>query len=211
MNLQTDKKLLIANQIKKFVPEGFETIVANLIILYPVQFKIVNPRATKLGDYRPSRNGLPHRITVNGDLNPYSFLITTIHEFAHLVNYIDNGRKVAPHGEEWKNHFRKLLLPIIDTKLLPKDVEISLVNSLVKMKASSCSDIQLSRVLKNYDKKQDDYLLLEELPINTKFNLQGKLFIKGPLRRKRFICEEIQTKKKYLIYAIAEVIPIFDN
>lgn len=210
MNLQTDKKLIIANQIKKFVPEGFETIVANLIISYPVQFKIVNPRATKLGDYRPSRNGLPHRITVNGDLNPYSFLITTIHEFAHLVNYIENGRKVAPHGEEWKNHFRKLLLPIIDTKLLPKDVEISLVNSLVKMKASSCSDIQLSRTLKKYDSANSDHVLLESLSHSSYFTLKEKKFIKGELRRQRFICTDVLTKKQYLIHRLAEVLPIFE-
>jgi SprT protein len=210
MNLQTDKKLLIANQIKKFVPEGFETIVANLIISYPVQFKIVNPRATKLGDYRPSRNGLPHQITVNGDLNPYSFLITTIHEFAHLFNYIENGRKVTPHGEEWKNHFRKLLLPIIDTKLLPKDVEISLVNSLVKMKASSCSDIQLSRTLKKYDSKKSDHVLLENLAHSSYFTLKEKKFIKGELRRQRFICTDVLTKKQYLIHRLAEVLPIFD-
>lgn len=210
MNLQTDKKLLIANQIKKFVPEGFETIVANLIISYPVQFKIVNPRATKLGDYRPSRNGLPHQITVNGDLNPYSFLITTIHEFAHLVNYIENGRKVTPHGEEWKNHFRKLLLPIIDTKLLPKDVEISLVNSLVKMKASSCSDIQLSRTLKKYDSANSDHVLLESLSHSSYFTLKEKKFIKGELRRQRFICTDLLTKKQYLIHRLAEVFPIFD-
>jgi hypothetical protein len=64
--------------------------------------------------------------------------------------------------------------------------------------------------LKNYDQQNDDFVLLETLPINSKFNLQGKMFVKGPLRRKRFVCEEIQTKKKYLIYAIAEVIPIFE-
>jgi predicted SprT family Zn-dependent metalloprotease len=78
-------------------------------------------------------------ITVNGDLNPYSFLITTLHEFAHLHTYLKYGTRVAPHGEEWKNCYRKLLLPIIDSKKLPNDIEKVLMNSLISTKASSCT------------------------------------------------------------------------
>lgn len=201
----------IAFQVKPYLPNGFEYMVAALIIEHPVQFKIVNPRNTKLGDYRPAHDGKPHRITINGNLNQYSFLVTTLHEFGHLHAHLKFGRTIQPHGEEWKACYRKLLLPAIDTKLLPKDIENALVRSLVYTKAASCSDIQLSRVLKNYDEQKDDIYLLENIPIQTKFSLNGKLFIKGELRRKRFICEEVKTKKKYLVYAIAEVIPIFED
>jgi hypothetical protein len=211
MSSAEDLKEKIATQLEKYLPVGFSLAIAELFLPIPVKFKIVNPRNTKLGDYRPAHNGLPHRISINGNLNPYSFLITTIHEFAHLNAHVKYGPQIQPHGNEWKKTYRELLIPIIESKLLPQDIENALMNSLVNTKASSCSDIGLSRVLKNYDKQKDDYVLLEQLPINTKFNLQGKLFIKGPLRRKRFICEEIHSKKKYLIYAIAEVIPIFDN
>ena len=211
MSSSEELKNKIAKQIAQYVPEGFSILVAELFIPVPVKFKIVNPRNSKLGDYRPAHNGLPHRITINGNLNPYSFLITTIHEFAHLQAHIKYGRFIQPHGKEWKKTYRELLLPFINTKLLPKDIEVALVNSLTNTKASSCSDIQLSRALKNYDIQKDEYVLLEELPLNTKFELQGKTFIKGPLRRKRFICEELRSKKKYLIHAIAEVIPIFEN
>jgi SprT protein len=211
MSSSDQLKNKISSQLEKYLPQGFSSLIAELFIPVPVKFKIVNPRNTKLGDYRPAHNGLPHRITVNGNLNPYSFLITTIHEFAHLQAHVKYGRNIQPHGVEWKTTYRSLLIPIIETKKLPKDIEIALMNSLINTKASSCSDIGLSRILKNYDKQNDDYVLLEQLPINSKFNLQGKLFVKGPLRRKRFICEEFQTKKKYLIYAIAEVIPIFEN
>jgi hypothetical protein len=51
---------------------------------------------------------------------------------------------------------------------------------------------------------------LENIPKNSHFLLQGKEFIKGDLRRKRFLCEEITSKKKYLIHTLAEVIPIFE-
>ena len=212
--LMTDKptaKTKIQQQLSQFVPKGFEVMVANLLFSAHVQFKIVRPRNTKLGDYRPAHAGKPHRITVNGNLNIYSFLITTLHEFAHLNTYLEFGRSVSPHGEEWKNHYRKLLVPALDKNLLPKDIEVALVNSLVNTKASSCADIPLMRVLKKYDAQNEEVVFIENIEKNGRFILQGKEFIKGELRRKRFLCEEVSSKKKYLIHTLAEVIPIFES
>ncbi len=193
---------------KKFLPAGFEEIVVDLFLASPVRFKIVPPRKTKLGDFSIGHGMEKPQITINGDLNPYSFLITTLHEFAHLHTYQQYGNRVNPHGEEWKANFRKLLIPIIDSGKLPKDIEISLVNSLVSMKASSCTDIKLSRVLKNYDARKEGFEILEQLPKNTIFVLNGRQFIKGNLRRKKFLCEETISKRMFLINSLAEVQPL---
>jgi hypothetical protein len=91
---------------------------------------------------------------------------------------------------------------------LPKDIETALVNSLVNTKASSCSDHQLSRVLNSYDKPKEGVEILEHLPNNSTFALNGRHFIKGPLRRKRFVCQEVKTSKSYLVNALAKVYPI---
>ena len=72
--------------LSKYLPANFIEIVVELLVKHPVKFRVAKPRKTKLGDFRANRDGL-HQITVNGDLNPYSFLITTIHEFAHLVTF----------------------------------------------------------------------------------------------------------------------------
>ncbi len=186
----------------------FIEMVIQLFAESAVQFKIVNGRKTKLGDFRAGMNGEKHRITVNGDLNPYAFLITTLHEFAHLITYNMYQQSAAPHGEEWKAAFRKLLIPVINSGHLPKDIEHALVNSLVSMKASSCSDIHLSRVLQTYDKPKEGVEVLERLSQNTTFTLNGRHFVKGPLRRKRFICKEVNSKKEYLVSALAQVYPV---
>jgi hypothetical protein len=203
-----NKKQIILEKLKGFVPAGFEEMVVNLLFENTVSFKIVAPRSTKLGDFRAGMNGEKSQITVNGDLNPYAFLVTTLHEFAHLKTFLEFGHRVKPHGDEWKNIYRKLLLPAIDSGLLPKDILNALVQSLTNTKASSCSDISLTRVLRTYDKPKEGIVLLESLPKNTTFVLQGKHFIKRELRRKRFLCDEISSNKKYLVHALTEVKPL---
>jgi hypothetical protein len=76
------------------------------------------------------------------------------------------------------------------------------------MKASSCTDHQLSRVLLKYDKKPQGMAILEELPINSVFSLNGRDFVKGPLRRKRYVCQEVRSKRSYLVSSLAQVSPI---
>ena len=200
----------VASALGKYLPEAFVDYVVALFQDASVRFKIVPGRATKLGDFRAGMNGEKHTITVNGDLNPYSFLITTVHEFAHLHTFNVYGHRVSPHGEEWKAAYRQLLLPLIDSPALPNDLRKALMNSLVRTKASSCSDHGLSRVLLNYDKPKDGVIVLEHLPKNSTFALNGKHFVKGELRRKRYICQEVKSKRSYLVNSLAQVIPLND-
>jgi len=202
------RKEQVTEAFKKYVPEEFVVVVVDLFMTSTVKFKIVNGRKTKLGDFRAGIGGEKHQITVNGDMNPYSFLITTLHEFAHLNTFNKFQNKVAPHGEEWKNEYRKLLIPIIESGKLPDDIQKALINSLINTKASSCSDHQLSRVLHTYDKQKEGVVILERLPNNSTFALNGRHFIKGPLRRKRYICQEVKTNRSFLVNALAQVNPV---
>src|SRR5690606_4638092 len=84
--------------LQRYLPEGCTPYVMELLRSFPVRFRIVKPRKSKLGDFRVRSTDMLPEITVNGDLNPYSFLITTIHEFAHLKTWKEYQWKVAPHG-----------------------------------------------------------------------------------------------------------------
>ena len=190
---------------EKYIPSDFLDYVANIIQAHEVKFKIVRPRKTKLGDFRAGTKGNKHIITINRDLNPYSFLITTLHEFAHLIAHNNFGRKILPHGKQWQNEYRNLIYPLIESKKLPKDIEEALLNSLINVKASSCSDVKLQRVLMKYDVHSPETTTLEELDKNSIFAINNKVFKKGDLRRTRFLCKETTTKRDYLIHALAKV------
>jgi SprT protein len=200
-----DKPLL--HTLQKYLPAGSAEYAHDLLWQYGIQLHIKKPRKTKLGDYRPPRLGEPHRISINNDLNPYAFLITFLHETAHLVNFEQNGFKVKPHGAEWKQCFKKVSQPVLTTELLPKEVFKAVALYLGNPSASSCTSPELVRALKVYDRNDDLHVLLETLPYGAHFLLKERLFQKGEKLRSRFRCVEIKTNKWYFVPALIEVKP----
>ena len=192
----------IAASLEKYLPENCAEEVARLLLLYPVKFKIVKPRKTKLGDFRVEHG--KYTITVNGDLNPYEFLITTIHEIAHLETYVAYGRKVKPHGEEWKLSFTNLLFPFYQNQVFPKPIEEALSRYLTNPKASSCADQNLVKALRLYSDKKS--LLVEDLQEGETFQLNNFTFVRGKKARTRYKCKEVNSGRFYMVNGIAEII-----
>ena len=193
------------------MPAATVSICASWVAEYNVHLRITKTRATKYGDYRPLQNKKGHQITVNHDLNPYAFLITFTHEVAHMLCEIRHSRKAAPHGKEWKHEFGILLSYFINQHIFPQDLVTALTSYIKNPAASSCSDYDLFKVLKKYDRKKDvDIYHLEELPPQTLFKLYASraslVFKKGEQLRSRFQCIEINSKRHYYVSPLAEVI-----
>ncbi len=202
------KLIPLSIQLHPFLPPGTEILVAEMIITYHVHLKLTKNRTTKLGDYRSPINGSGHRISVNKSLNPYSFLITFVHEVAHLTCWNKNKNKVAPHGREWKAEFKTLMKPFLSHHVFPKIVLDALGKYMKNPAASSCADIDLLKALQNFQ-PEDGLVNLEELPENIDFVLDGnKMFRKGPLERKRFRCLNLTNKRYYFVNALARVKPL---
>ncbi len=194
--------------LHKYIPEKAVPTISEWIYKFDFKLRIKKSRTTKYGDYRPPTKGENHLITINYDMNKYAFLITLVHEIAHLSNYIKNKNSVKPHGEEWKLHYKFLMQQFLIPDIFPIDVIIALRKYMNNPAASSCSDINLLRVLKNYDIRKDT-ILLEELPLGTIFqHNKSRNFIKGEQIRKRYKCQELNTKRMYLFSPLAEVIVI---
>ena len=188
------------------VPAGTATVIANWIVELNVKFVISKPRQTKLGDFRPGHHGKAPRISVNGDLHPYSFLITTIHEFAHLGCYLKHGRDAAPHGKEWKRIYTKMLKLFVDQGIFPPDLTKSLHQHISRPKASSCSCPILSRALAEYDAEEGEFLGM--LSPNDQFEFREEVYQYTLLRRTRVLCRRMSDGKQYLISSRAKVTPL---
>ncbi|MEJ7627932.1 MAG: SprT-like domain-containing protein [Ferruginibacter sp.] len=197
--------------LKKYLPEESVEDVLHYLNIYKVQLTVTRKRETILGDYRHSHPGKAHRISVNGNLNKYNFLITLLHELAHLLTFEKYGHRVLPHGTEWKKDFSQILTQFLSKKVFPPDIEQALLQTLHNPAASSCGDEALLRTLRKYDVTEEGKLMVEQLPENSLFSIRGgRVFRKGMKLRTRFKCQEIATRKWFLFNGVYEVTVIPD-
>lgn len=194
----------MSDTLARYIPEHAVKPIFELIVANQVHLKIVNERQTRHGDYRRALNG-KHEITVNASLNRYKFLITLIHEIAHLVAFEKFGRNIKPHGEEWKITFQRLMVPFIRPEIFPQHLLPLLARHFRNPSASSDTDTTLSLALKQFDQQSDKNYVFE-IPYGSIFRISnGKIFKKIAVRTKRFECVEISTGKTYLFNPNAEV------
>jgi hypothetical protein len=195
----------LSEVLAKYIPEHAVETLFELIKMNSVHLKIVNERQTRHGDYRKGLNG-KHEITVNANLNKYRFLITLVHEIAHLVAFEKYGRLIKPHGNEWKITFQRLMLPFIRPEIFPHSVLPLVANHFKNPTASSDTDARLAFALKQFDERKSDIHFIHEVPSGSFFRIKnGRIFQKKGLRVKRYECLEVKSGKLYLFNANAEV------
>ena len=194
-------------QLQSYLPKGSFDEVLQYLQHYKVHLTITRQRQSILGDYRHAHEGKAHRISVNGNLNQYAFLITLLHELAHLFTYERFGHRVMAHGSEWKDEFSKILAKFLLKKIFPVDIEKALLRTLQNPAASSCGDEKLLRVLHNYDEKKEGIHLVEQVSEGGLFSIKGgRIFKRGEKVRKRYKCVELKTGKLYLFSPVYEVV-----
>lgn len=203
------KKEAHISTLQDFLPPDTYDAVLAYLQHYHVHLTVARDRKSILGDYRHRTHGKNHRISVNGNLNKFAFLITLIHELAHLLTFEQFGNRVASHGKEWKKIFGQLLAVFIEHNVFPEDIKKTLKQSLHNPAASSCADEELLRTLRNYDEQQSHLVFVETLSEGALFKTHdGKVFRMGQRIRKRFRCEEVKTKRIYLFSPVYEVEPV---
>lgn len=195
-----------------FIPEGTFDLVVHYLHQYKVHLTVTKERKSVLGDYRNAVHGKNHRISVNSNLNKYAFLITLLHELAHLLTFEQYHHRVSAHGKEWKAIYSTLLSDFILKDIFPHDITHALKKSLHNPAASSCAEEDLMRVLRKYDATKDGIHLIEDLPVGTLFKTSdGRIFKKGDKLRKRFRCTEVKSGLVYLFSPVYEVKLVNEN
>jgi hypothetical protein len=185
------------------VPKNSIHYIKSLIEIEDLKIKVVNKRKTKHGDFRKGKNN--SIITINKTDNKYLFLLVIIHEFAHY-NVFKKKIKTAPHGLGWKNEYKKLLNPVLNSKVFPNKLLELLNIHMISPKSSFSYDSPLVKELNKYDSSNKDFIYLDKIEDGKKFKYgNDKVYKKIKKRRKRYLCIETMSKRKYLFLPHAKV------
>ena len=170
---------------------------------YPCHLKITKNRNSKLGDYRklPDKS---HQITVNGTLEPQLFFFVLTHELAHLIAFENFGRKISPHGMEWKQTFREMLQESINV------YQEDLKPIILKFSKSPKANFMASPDLVKYFHKESEegLIFVENLQVGERFGYKDEVFLIEETAKKRYLCINIKTKKRYYFKNLAQVKPL---
>jgi SprT protein len=196
-------KQQLAERLIPYLPTGSANWVADQVVTHHIFLSIKRGRRSKLGDYRSPVANLGHRISVNAELNPWEFLVTFVHELAHLLCYEQHKNKVKPHGTEWKTMYSELLERCIHLGFFPESLHQVLTAHIHKPGASTCSDPQMHKALSAYG--GNTVTTLDEIPDGGCFRLGNRKFKKGVLMRSRFKCLSLDNHRIYWVNRNAHV------
>ena len=187
-----------------YIPPGAQPYCNSLRQKYDFKFILKRSRLTKLGDFRVNRATGEYSVSVNRDLNHFQFLITFIHELAHLKVAEDHPRSVKSHGKEWKIAFQELLQPVLIDTVFPEPLLSVLKKHMLNPKAAAGSDPELWNALKEFDSHETNQQL-SSVADGSIFLFRKKQFTKIKKRRTRILCRAVGTNSLYLIPGIADV------
>ena len=196
--------------LNNYLPVGAFEHVVQLINQYKVHLTVTKERKSVLGDYRHAGLGANHKISVNGNLNQYEFLITLLHELAHLLCFEQYRNRVDAHGKEWKNIYSALLASFIQLNIFPADIQKALKKTLLNPAATANGETPLLLVLRKYDPvKKAGMTFVAHIAEGTLFeSLKGRVFRRGKKRRIRIECVEVSTGHVYSFSALTEVMVV---
>jgi SprT protein len=198
----------ISKGLSAYIPEAFVPVVIEWMKADSIHLHVVRGRKTKFGDYQPSsaRKNF-HRISINADLNPWEFLFTLTHEYAHLLNWKKTARLTMPHGPEWKSEYRILLHKLFVTGAFPESLARTLQCYLASPLNSTKSEIKLNLAVAAMNQGLSETVTLEEIPQGSVFILDdGRQFRKGRKIRTSYECYSIPEGKMFRVSPLLRVL-----
>ncbi|MBF8457917.1 SprT-like domain-containing protein [Kaistella sp. G5-32] len=187
--------------LEKYLPENTLPYLKTWFGEHSIHIKITKGRNSKLGDYRkmPDKS---HQITINSTLQPPLFFFVLTHELAHLLAFENFGGRISPHGAEWKNTFKIMLLESI--AIYPEDLKPVILKFSRSPKANFMASPDLVRYfhIENYE---DESSYIEDLNPGDRFTYKKQTYVIEEKRKKNYLCLNLDTSKKYIFKPLARV------
>lgn len=187
--------------LEKYLPQNTLHYLKIWFADYYIHIKITRNRNSKLGDYRKLPDN-SHEITINSTLVPELFFFVLTHELAHLIAFEKYGRRISPHGNEWKETFRQMLLQSIDV------YNENLRPIIVKFSRSPKANFMASPDLVKYfhiEKQDDTLVFIEKLQKGDFFIYRNEKYLLEGLIKKNYLCKNLATGRKYSFKPLARV------
>ncbi|MFL9834062.1 SprT-like domain-containing protein [Chryseobacterium terrae] len=187
--------------LEKYLPNNTLFYLKKWFSDYYIHIKVTKNRNSKLGDYRKLRDN-SHEITINSTLAPQLFFFVLTHELAHLIAFEEFGRRISPHGNEWKHTFREMLLESINV------YEEDLKPIIIKFSRSPKANFMASPDLVKYfhiENQDDDEVFIEKLTQGEIFIYREEKYLLEGLIKKNYLCKNLATGRKYSFKPLARV------
>lgn len=186
--------------LEKFLPENTLPFLKIWFGDYPCHLKITKNRNSKLGDYRklPDKS---FQITINGTLEPQLFFFVLTHELAHLIAFEKYGRRISPHGMEWKQTFREMLLESIN--VYQEDLKPIILKFSKSPKANFMASPELVKYF--HREAEEGLIFIENLMIGDSFDYKNEVFLIEETAKKRYLCKNLKNGKKYYFKNLVQV------
>jgi len=189
--------------LKQHLPPKSIEYCTELSKQYSFELSLSFDRKSKFGHYKYWPQTKTHIISINRGLSQPLFLITFIHELAHLDVMLHYGRRVKPHGKEWKNTFRSLLAPVLSPSIFEQNLLSALAIHLKKPKATLSADPVLWGTL--FPSASTNTLAVKDIEVGSSFVFKNRVFKKIKTRRTRALCFESKSGNNYLIPLLASI------
>lgn len=191
-----------------FLPAGSLEVIGEWLRVDNLSIKLTSGRGQRLGAYKREASGM-QTILLNRNQDPYSFLITLVHEIAHMQARKLYGRHVQPHGLEWKQTYSRLIIKAAAIPSLPADICAMMAEIARSPESRHYGKISVSKVLLKYSTKAEPGELLCDIPPGTRFRMpDGKVYIKGEKIRTRYRCKLDGASSVWLISGAVPVLRV---
>lgn len=193
-------------QLASYCPGGSLELIDRWLSQRRVALHITRDRLTKVGDFRPGRNGQAPAISLNYNLHPVEFLVTLAHELAHYDVYAKYARSRAPHGPEWKQRFRELLREVVDAGFLDQRISDALIRCYFLRERIASSVCQEMKDLLEAGQADKEWRVRDVAEGHEFMLRNGKRFVKGPRMRTRYRCREVESGRTFTVHPMALVV-----
>lgn len=187
--------------LEKYLPKETLPYLKRWFADNAIHIHITRGRHSKLGDYRTMPDAT-HKITINSTLPPYLFFFVLTHELAHLIAFKRYGRKISPHGSEWKRTFSEMLLESID--VYEDAIKPAILKYALAPKANFMSSPDLVRYYESKTGNAGD-VFVEALPPGARFCYRGREFRLKEKLKINYLCQETATGRNYTFKPLAKV------